>query len=135
MYDSLRMIPFTLTADEVAAATLAAQATIWTGENADTLVRVPMLLVLSKPAGDAFTVAPGARIQVVDEDGNIVWSCNAVGFLDQATAQSRVLKPVGNAEAAANYLFTLYVTGTVSVGTASPALHGRMFYDQVQIGF
>ena len=138
MYDTLRMIPFTLTPDQVAAMTAAAPFNIWTGESSSSLIRVPMLLVLSKPAGDAYTVAAGGRIQVADEDGNILWSVNCLGFMDQATAQSRVLRPTiagGGIGSLPNYKFDLSCSAGLTKGTASPNLNGRLFYDQVQVGF
>lgn len=138
MYDNLRMVPFTLTPDQLAAAVAATPFNIWTGSSAPSLVRVPMLLVFSKPAGDAYTVSADARIQITDDDGDVLWSCSAVGFLDQATAQNRVFRPSlgsGNSENLANYQFNLICTGTLTKGTASPNLNGRLYYDHVQVGF
>lgn len=138
MYDQLRMIPFTLTPDQLGAISMASPFNVWTGENASSIIRVPMLLVLSKPAGDAYTVAAGGRMQIIDEDGDILFSLNCLGFMDQATAQNRVLRPAaisGNADSLPNYQFNLACTQGLTKGAASPNLNGRIYYDQVQIGF
>ena len=101
---------------------------------APNLVRVPMYMVVFSPAGDAFTVAGGARMVIRDDLNNVWFSVACPGFLDQTTAQTRVIAAsTARAMSAANVSLNLFFTGSVSKGTASPNIKFALWYEQFQL--
>lgn len=126
-------IPFTRTAAQVGTIDSTAYDVLVAATNAG-LARVPKSLVLYKPAGTAYTCAAGSRLVLKDDDGNVLFSLACEGFLDQATAQSRYLSPVGGLALSANSTtFSLSCTGSVADAVGSPDLNGRFSYEEAQI--
>lgn len=93
-------------------------------------VFVPTRLQIYKPAGVAYTLAAGTRLQIKDEDGLILFDMAAEGFLDSTSAVRRIVRPVASAFNALSYGAYLSLTHTTS-GTTGPALYLRFDYEIV----
>jgi hypothetical protein len=93
-------------------------------------VFIPTSLQIFKPAGVAYTLAAGTRIQVKDEDGLILFDMAAEGFLDSTSAVRRVMRPAAGAFNALSYGAYLSLSNTAS-GTTGPALYLRLDYEIV----
>lgn len=97
--------------------------------------------VIHKPAGTAYAgIAAGEDLSVkyTDGSGTEVAECETTGFLDQATAQTRYVRPHNAASAissltpTANAALVLHMlTGEITTGN-SP-LHVRVFYRIVPV--
>ena|SRR3990172_3767770 len=126
------MIPFERTTAQVITLDTTAYTFATLAVNAN-VARVPRSLVIYKPAGTAFTVGAGARLEVQDDDNNVLFSVSAVGFLDQATAQSRYVEAAtsGKAFTAGSTTFDLSATAGLSGGGST--VYFRLEYDEVPI--
>ena len=92
--------------------------------------------VIHKPAGTAYAgIAAGEHLSVkyTDGSGTQVTEAESDGFLDQATAQTRYLRPFNAASGdaavnpTANAALVLHLlTGEITTGNS--ALHVRVFY-------
>lgn len=123
------MIPFSRTAAQMAA-TDATNDTFVTLETNARLARVPRLLILHMPAGDAYTVGADSRLEVIDDDNNVLFSVPSKGLFDQATAQSRILLPSTFALQASSTTFLLRHRGTLTEGTASSTVYFQFYFDE-----
>lgn len=97
--------------------------------------------MVSKPAGTAYSgIAAGEDLSIkyTDASGLAVGGAEATGFLDQATAQSRYIRPTGAASgvsdivAVANAALVLHLlTGEITTGNSDLTL--RVFYRDVAL--
>lgn len=122
---------FSLTAAEVGSIDAAAS-TLETLPTNTRVARIPRSLTLFKPAGTAYTVGAGCRIEVKDTNGNVLFSVAAEGFLDSALAKSRCVEAStsGRAFTDGAATFTLSATSTLTAAAASPVLKGRLEYEE-----
>lgn len=104
--------------------------------DAPNLIRVPLTLVVYKAAGDAYTVTPDSRLTIRDEDGTIWFTINCTGFLDQATAQTRLHRAaMGRAHNTANKTLSLLCSGSMTKGTASPTLKFALYCEDFPLSW
>ena len=100
--------------------------------------RVPKVVCIYKPAGVAYTIAAGARLEIRDKETapNILFSIPADGFLDQTTAQSRVVLPSEGAYRVVNSGLTLWATGAITAAAGTqPDVNFRLFYDEYEVAW
>jgi hypothetical protein len=119
--------------DEEMADIDATAATMFTGV-AGSLIRVPKALHVYKPAGTAYTVGAGARLEIKDEDGIVLFSLPAEGLLDQTTAQNRFVLPNARAFNASNYAWKLSASGSIAAAAATqPTVYFKLEYEVVPL--
>ena len=126
------LIPFELTAAQVIALDAAPYIFASLGANSGA-VRVPRSFVVYKPAGDAFTVGIGARLEVKDDDNNLLFSIAAEGLLDQVGAQSRYVESAtsGKSFSSGSTTFSISCSGALSGG--GPNVYFRFTFEEVQV--
>jgi hypothetical protein len=105
----------------------AADVTLFEMTDTSSIVRVPVALTVTKPAGTAYTVADGARIEIKDEDDNIWFSFDA-DFLATAAVVSRYVPAVYGSATAGNKTLLISATGSIASGTSVLGL--RIFHKQ-----
>lgn len=123
-------ISFELTSAQVLALATTSPTLFTFATNAN-VARVPVRLVLSKPAGTAYVAAGGSRLEAYDEDGNVWFSVDAAGLLASAAATGRVVAPNLGAVSSGNVTLSLRSTGALTVGDS--VLKGRLYFDEVPI--
>jgi hypothetical protein len=111
----------------------AASYTIATLTSNDKLARVPVALTAYKPAGDAFTVGAGCRLEVKDDDGNVLISLAAEGFLDQTTAQRRYTQAATSGRAFSGNSSTFTLSATAALSDGGSTVQFRFEFDEVPI--
>ena len=119
--------------DDEMAAIDAAAATMFSGVAGD-MIRVPKALHLYKPAGTAYTIGSGCRLEIKDEDGVVLFSLPAEGLLDQTTAQYRYALPNAGIFNASNYSWALSATGAITAAAATqPTVYFKLEYEVVPL--
>lgn len=133
----MNMVQFSLTAAEVnvidTTATFKTLKTLLTNTN---IARVPVRLEITKEAGTAYTVGAGCRIQIKDNNGAVLFDFPAAGFLDQATAEGRVVMGSTAGKAFKDGGATSFVmSATASLASGTGAVKGRLYFDEFQVVF
>ena len=97
------------------------------------IARVPIGVSFYKPAGTAYTVAAGARVEIFDEDGEVWFSTDATALLATASASGRFQRPTNVAFTANPTTVSFRVTGAVSAGDSTLGL--RVYYKDYPIAW
>ncbi len=127
-------IPFERTTAQVIALDVAASTIVTFTTNAN-LARIPRSLVAFKPAGTAFTVDNGARLEVRDDDNILLFTLPAAGFLDQSTAQSRYTEAAtsGRTFNTTNASYSISCNGGLADGGST--VFFRLTFDEVAVAW